>query len=178
MFPVVDAEGVETGMFEVPAGGRRFRALELLVKQKRLAKIAPVPCVVRDRDGAIFPEEVSLAENIERAPPSARSIPRLPRYADKGMTDEEIAVAFFVPVSVGKQRLRFATVSPVLHDVYAGDGMTLEQLMAFTVSPDHPSDPGLGRDQGRLVQGAASDPAHADRDHGAHLRQARRLPRR
>ena len=48
--PVIDAEGVETGMFEVPAGGRRFRALELLVKQKRLAKIAPVPCIVRDND--------------------------------------------------------------------------------------------------------------------------------
>jgi ParB family chromosome partitioning protein len=31
-----------------PAGGRRFRALELLVKQKRLAKTAPVPCVVRE----------------------------------------------------------------------------------------------------------------------------------
>ena len=38
--PVVDAEGKETGMFEVPAGGRRFRALELLVKQKRLADAA------------------------------------------------------------------------------------------------------------------------------------------
>ena len=34
--PVLDAEGQETGMFEVPAGGRRFRALQLLVKQKRL----------------------------------------------------------------------------------------------------------------------------------------------
>ena len=28
---VVDADGQETGMFEVPAGGRRYRALELLV---------------------------------------------------------------------------------------------------------------------------------------------------
>src|SRR5580698_1248155 len=46
--PVLDAEGQETGMFEIPAGGRRFRALELLVKQKRLAKTAPIPCVVRD----------------------------------------------------------------------------------------------------------------------------------
>ena len=43
--PVADADGNETGMFEVPAGGRRFRALEMLVKQKRLAKIAPVPCM-------------------------------------------------------------------------------------------------------------------------------------
>src|SRR6516165_7202427 len=45
---VCDAEGTETGMYEIPAGGRRYRALELLVKQKRLAKTAPVPCVVRD----------------------------------------------------------------------------------------------------------------------------------
>jgi ParB family chromosome partitioning protein len=39
----VDADGNETGTFEVPAGGQRFRALELLVKQKRLAKLARVP---------------------------------------------------------------------------------------------------------------------------------------
>ncbi|VIO70539.1 hypothetical protein CI1B_31930 [Bradyrhizobium ivorense] len=43
---VVDAEGNATGMYEVPAGGRRYRALELLVKQKRMAKTQPVPCVV------------------------------------------------------------------------------------------------------------------------------------
>ena len=61
---VVDQDGVETGMFEIPAGGRRYRALELLVRQKRLAKTAPVPCIVRDslvpwpsitRFGATFP---------------------------------------------------------------------------------------------------------------------------
>jgi len=34
--PVVDVAGHETGMFEIPAGGRRYRALELLVNQKRL----------------------------------------------------------------------------------------------------------------------------------------------
>ena len=138
VFPVVDAEGNETGMFEVPAGGRRFRALELLVKQKRLAKVALVPCVVRDRDGIILPEEVSLAENIERA--ALHPLDQFRAFHDmliKGMTEEEIAAAFFVPVNVVKQRLRLATVSPALYDVYADDGMTLEQLMAFTVSEDH-----------------------------------------
>src|SRR5256886_1193914 len=63
--PVVDDTGVETGMFEIPAGGRRYRALEVLVKQKRLAKTAPVPCVIRE--GGIA-EEDSLAENVQRAP--------------------------------------------------------------------------------------------------------------
>ena len=52
-------------MFEVPAGGRRYRALELLVKQKRLSRTAPVPCIVRTEGLA---EEDSLAENIQRAP--------------------------------------------------------------------------------------------------------------
>ncbi|WP_117191419.1 ParB/RepB/Spo0J family partition protein [Rhizobium terrae] len=136
--PVADADGNETGMFEVPAGGRRFRALEMLVKQKRLAKIAPVPCIVRERDSAILAEEVSLAENIERAP-----LHPLDQYRafqdmrDKGMSEEDIAAAFFVPAQVVKQRLRLASASPALLDVYAEDGMTLEQLMAFTVSRDH-----------------------------------------
>ena len=56
---------------------------------------------------------------------------------EKGMSEEAIAAAFFVGVNVVKQRLRLASVSPKLLDVYAEDGMTLEQLMAFTVSPDH-----------------------------------------
>lgn len=58
--PVLDADGVETGMFEVPAGGRRYRALELLVKQKRLNKTAPVPCVVSDAASGILMEEISV----------------------------------------------------------------------------------------------------------------------
>lgn len=66
--PVVDAEGNQTGMFEIPAGGRRYRALELLVKAKRLARTAPVPCVVREAGSDILPEDDSLAENLQRAP--------------------------------------------------------------------------------------------------------------
>lgn len=38
--------------------------------------------------------------------------------------------------AVVKQRLRLASVSPKLHEVYADDGMTLEQLMAFAVTAD------------------------------------------
>src|SRR3546814_8973042 len=61
--PVLDGEGQETGQFEVPAGGRRYRALELLVKQKRLAKTAAVPCIVKHADGDISAEENSYPEN-------------------------------------------------------------------------------------------------------------------
>ncbi|MCP1931060.1 ParB/RepB/Spo0J family partition protein [Bradyrhizobium elkanii] len=138
VMPVVDVDGNEIGMFEVPAGGRRYRALELLVKQKRLAKIAPVPCVVRKRDDEVLAEEVSLVENIDRAP--LHPLDQFRAFQDmrtKGKTEEEIAAALFVPVQVVKQRLRLAAASPALLDVYAEDGMTLDQLMAFTVCDDH-----------------------------------------
>ncbi|MFX5287167.1 chromosome partitioning protein ParB, partial [Acinetobacter baumannii] len=57
--------------------------------------------------------------------------------SEKGMSEDEIAAAFFVSVQVVKQRLRLAAVSPALLDVYAEDGMSLDQLMAFAVNPDH-----------------------------------------
>jgi ParB family chromosome partitioning protein len=133
--PVLDDKGAETGMFEIPAGGRRYRALELLVRQKRLAKTAPIPCVIRTEGIA---EEDSLAENVQRAPlhplDQFRAFQAL---REKGQGEEEIAAVFLVPVSVVKQRLRLASVSPRLLDVYAEDEMSLEQLMAFSVSPDH-----------------------------------------
>lgn len=136
--PVLDAEGTETGMYEVPAGGRRHQALALLVKQKRLAKTAPVPCVVRDPSTSILAEDDSLAENTQRVP--LHPLDQFRAFLDmrsKGMTEEEIASAFFTTAQVVKQRPRLASVSPVLLDTYAEDGMTLEMLMAFTVNPDH-----------------------------------------
>jgi ParB family transcriptional regulator, chromosome partitioning protein len=132
---VVDAEANETGMFEVPAGGRRYRALELLVKQKRMAKTQAVPCVVRE--GGIA-EDDSLAENDERV--GLHPLDQFRAFqtlSGAGMSEEDIAARHFVTPAIVKQRLRLASVSPKLHDVYAEDGMTLEQLMAFSVTADH-----------------------------------------
>jgi ParB family transcriptional regulator, chromosome partitioning protein len=135
--PISDAEGQETGMFEVPAGGRRYRALELLVKQKRLAKAAPVPCIVSDSTD-ITAEEDSLAENVHRVALHPRDQFRaFQTLREQGRSEEDIAAIFFVSVNVVKQRLRLAAVSPNLLDVYADDGMSLEQLMAFSVTAEH-----------------------------------------
>ena len=132
---VVDSEGNEIGMFEVPAGGRRYRALELLVKQKRMVKTQAVPCVVRE--GGIA-EDDSLAENDERV--GLHPLDQFRAFktlSDAGLSEEDIAARHFVTPAIVKQRLRLASVSPKLHEVYAEDGMTLEQLMAFSVTADH-----------------------------------------
>jgi ParB family chromosome partitioning protein len=122
-------------MFEVPAGGRRYRALELLVKQKRMSKTQAVPCVVRE--GGIA-EDDSVAENDERV--RLHPLDQFRAFQtlrDLGMTEEDIAARHFVNPAIVKQRLRLASVSPKLHEVYAEDGMTLEQFMAFSVTADH-----------------------------------------
>ncbi|MFT8784018.1 MAG: ParB/RepB/Spo0J family partition protein [Acetobacter syzygii] len=136
--PVLDGEGAETGTYEVPAGGRRFRALALLVKQKKLAKTAPVPCVVREAGSAILAEDDSLAENVQRlALHPLDQFRAFRNMLEKGMSEEEIAAAFFVAPTVVKQRLRLMTVSDKLLEIYEQDGMRLEQLMAFSISDDH-----------------------------------------
>jgi ParB family transcriptional regulator, chromosome partitioning protein len=133
--PVLDAEGNETGMFEVQAGGRRYRALELLVKQKRMSKTQPVPCIVQTSSLA---EEDSLAENVHRVNLSAlEQFLAFKTLRERGLGEEDIAARFFVSATIVKQRLKLASVSPKLLDVHAAGGLTLEQLMAFTVSDDH-----------------------------------------
>lgn len=136
--PVLDGEGNETGMFQVPAGGRRYRALELLVKQKRMIKTEPVPCVVSDAHSAVPIEEDSLAENFQREDLHPLDMFRaFQTLHDQGASHEEIAARFFVSATFVQQRLRLAKVSPKLHEVYEQEGMQLEQLMAFTVTDDH-----------------------------------------
>lgn len=136
--PVLDGEGQETGLFEVTGGGRRLGALQLLVKAKRLAKTTPVPCVVQVVHGTAA-EEDSLAENTMRAGLHPLDQFRAFRTLreERGLSDEEIAAAFFVSAQVVKQRLKLTAVSETLLDLYADDQLSLEQLMAFAVADDH-----------------------------------------
>ncbi|KMO22445.1 DNA-binding protein [Methylobacterium indicum] len=135
--PVLDEAGHETGRYEVPAGGRRFRALEHLVTTGRMAKTVKVPCIVRAAGGAISATEDSIAENAMR-----EALHPLDQYrafkalADTGMSTADIAARFFVSEKIVTQRLRLAGVSPALLEAYGAGQMTLECLIAFTVTED------------------------------------------
>jgi ParB family chromosome partitioning protein len=136
--PMLDGAGQETGRYEVPFGGRRYRALELLVKQKRLAKDAPIPCMVRPAGGDILAEEDSYAENVFRENLHPLDEFRaMQAMVEKGNGAEAIAAHFHTTPAVVRQRLKLAAVSPRLLDLYGEDAMSLDVLMAFTVSDDH-----------------------------------------
>jgi ParB family chromosome partitioning protein len=99
-----------------------------------MSKTQPVPCIVRE--GGIA-EDDSLAENDERV--GLHPLDQFRAFKtlqDAGLSEEDIAARHFVTPAIVKQRLRLASVSPKLHEVYAEDGMTLEQLMAFSVTGD------------------------------------------
>ncbi len=134
--PVLDAAGNETGKFEVVAGARRLAALKLLAKRKAVAKNFPVPCALVT---AFSGEEVSLAENLFQAPmhPADQYEAFARLHAEQGIGVEDIAARFGVTPAVVRQRLRLGAVSPALMTIYREGEMTLEQLMAFTITDDH-----------------------------------------
>ena len=95
---VLDAADAETGVFEIPAGGRRYRALEQPMKQRRLSKTAPVPCIVRDPTVDVSAEEDSLTENVYRvAPHPLDQFRGFKALSEQGAGEEEIAACLFVP---------------------------------------------------------------------------------
>lgn len=136
--PVLDDDGKETGTFEVPAGGRRFMALGILIKQKKMAKNALVPCIV-NRNGDTLAEEDSLVENTHRADlhplDQYRAIKRL---VDLGLDDhEEIAARLLLTPTIVKQRLKLAAVSPKILERFEKGEIRYDQLTRFTVTDDH-----------------------------------------
>lgn len=135
---ILDEDGNETGDFETPAGGRRYRSIARLVEAGRFPAEGLVPCIVKKADAKTSAVDDSLAENLLRlALHPLDQFKAFKRMFDMGMSKEEIADAWRTTPRYIMQRLRLATVAPSLHDAYAKSEMTLAMLEAFTVNPDH-----------------------------------------
>lgn len=128
---------IDGAKFGVVIGGTRLAALQLLLKQKKIGDDYAVPADVRPADDATL-TETSLSENITRdAMHPADEFDAFKRLADEGQGNETIAAKFGVTPRVVEQRLKLAVVSPKLIAALRKDEMSLEQLMAFTVSDKH-----------------------------------------
>lgn len=138
--PVVKPErrpdGSETGYGLVTAGEGRRLALRLLAKRKLIPKTALVRCLVDEANDA---GEVSLDENLARDPlhPADEFEAFFDLSGRQGLGAEEIGARFGVTASVVRQRLRLAAVAPDLIARYRAEEVSLDQLMAFSVTEDH-----------------------------------------
>jgi ParB family chromosome partitioning protein len=130
------ADGEQTGYFLVTIGEGRRQALRLLAKRKVLAKTSLIRCRV---DLLNDPYEISLDENVSRR--DLHPADQFEAFKDlaerRGWGAEEIGARFGVSPQIVRQRLRLGAVAPALLDLYRTDALTLDQMMAFAVSPDH-----------------------------------------
>ncbi|MBZ9975520.1 ParB/RepB/Spo0J family partition protein [Mesorhizobium sp. BR-1-1-10] len=122
--------------YEVIAGGRRLAALTMLVEQGKVPADYPVPCLVLN--ALEDAEEISLAENELRiAMHPADQFVAFKTLADKGTSNEDIAARFGITPAVVTRRLKLASVSPAIIESYRQGQLSLEEIMAFTLSTDH-----------------------------------------
>lgn len=121
--------------YGVIAGGRRWRALQLLMKDGKITEDYAVPCLVTTPERAVA---ISLAENSARqALHPADEFTAFRSLIDAGRSIEEVAAHFGVTPLVVRRRLKLANVSPRFIALYREGKVTLEHLMAFAVTDDH-----------------------------------------
>ncbi|MGC5887720.1 ParB N-terminal domain-containing protein [Ralstonia pseudosolanacearum] len=121
--------------YAVAAGRRRFAALRLLRDEGKIDADYAVPMRVVADENAVA---LSTVENVQReAMHPADEYEAFRRMVDEGAGVETVAAHFGVSVVVVQRRLKLANVAPALVTLYREGAMSLEQLMALTVTDDH-----------------------------------------
>ena len=122
-------------VFRVNAGGRRLKALKQLVTDTVIPPNYPVPCLVEDESEAII---TSATENFQRAAMHpADQFEAFFQMINGGRSEEEIALKFGVSVDVVRRRLKLARVAPEIIAQFRTNELTVECVMAFTLTDDH-----------------------------------------
>lgn len=121
--------------FHVHAGGRRLVALNKLAEEKIIKPSHPISCSVEDPDQA---EDTSAAENMIRAAMNAADqFEAFAALRKKGRSEDEIAKRFGITNDLVRRRLKLASVSPDLMRIFREGEMSLDCVMAFTLTDDH-----------------------------------------
>lgn len=124
----------EDGWFEVVAGSRRLRALQVLAEGGELTSRG-VPCRVVDADAAM---DASTAENtIREQMHPADEVEAYARLKEAGRTVDDIAVRFGQSRRHVNRMLRLATLSPALMDEWRQDQLNVDQAQGLALTDDH-----------------------------------------
>ena len=130
------------GMYEVDAGGRRLRALQLLSTTKRMARNHPIPVHEIPRDDAL---EASLAENLQKVamnPADEVEAFQAIVYGSEASIDDDAsriancARRFGRTVRYVEQRLRLAALAPEILTALREYRISIEAARAYASHPD------------------------------------------
>ncbi len=125
----------KAGHFTVKAGGRRLRALQLLIEQGTLPTDHEVPVLVLDDSETSV--EASLSENFHRVPMNpADECTAFKHFIDKGSSAEDVAKRFGVTTRFVEQRVRLAELAPPVFQALAAGEISLGVAQAYAVTTD------------------------------------------
>ena len=126
----------KAGHYTVKAGGRRLRALQLLIEKGTLPADHEVPVLVL-ADGATS-VGASLTENRQRAQmnPADECLGFKILIEQFDMTVEEVAIQQAVTVRFVEQRLRLADLAPAIFEALGAGEIDLGVAQAYAVTAD------------------------------------------
>lgn len=123
------------GQHDVCAGGRRWRAMQLLVVDGRWPENQPVPVLVVPPEQALM---ASLIENVQReAMHPADEFEAFAKLVAEGRSVEDVAAVFGVTPLVVLRRLKLAAVAPALMGEFRAGRIGLDGLMLLATVGSH-----------------------------------------
>lgn len=127
--------GLETGIIEIVAGGRRLLAIGKLIEAGFLPDDYSIPVLIVSEDEAI---EISVTENLGREDMHPADLfDAMQDMVGRGRSIEDVALMYNLNTLTVKRRLKLANVAPRLLELYRNDEASYEQMMALAITDDH-----------------------------------------
>jgi len=125
------------GKFEVADGRRRFKAMQLLVREKKMKKKDLVPVIVRNEDD-MEALETSLMANTEcEDMHPVEQHATFARLIERGRTEADIAATYCLDPRTVKQRLALGKLAPAIRQAWQAGKIDAEAAQAFTMHDNH-----------------------------------------
>lgn len=121
--------------YEIVSGKRRYMALQLLLKEKKIMPDYEVPVLLKERNNATV---ASLVENFHRERMNPiDEFKSFCKLSDEGLSVTEIALRLGILEAHVRQRLALGSASPVLLEEALQGRMSLDQLKVLCQVDSH-----------------------------------------
>lgn len=122
------------GKVLICAGGRRYRALKLMQKNKKITASYEVPVDIRDEAEAV---ELSLSENAQREDMHpADAIMAYRTLIDGGKEAEDVAALYGVSPAHVRRILKLSALHPEIMKAFQKDEISMAAAQAFAICDD------------------------------------------
>jgi ParB family chromosome partitioning protein len=128
-------DGIETGVLEIVAGGRRLQAIGELLQEGALPMDFSIIVMLVTENEAI---EISLTENLGREDMHPADVyVAMQAMIEHGRAIEDVALRFELEVPTVKRYLKLANIAPRFIDMFRDGELNFDHMMAFALVDSH-----------------------------------------